>query len=169
MQCRSVWIKASDKCINVNNAFACIGYNATYCSEVSTSGAQMIIIIYIYFLDSFCSQILMSVKTQYSLRAAAKSVRTSPAASCAAVRRASTSTTTSTASVRVTAQVRGQRSALASCLPDESELQQLFQESWHFPVKEKHNSLQLWGPAFRIKPHTHTHLKVDYVTVFLRS
>lgn len=146
MQCRSVWIKASDKCINVNNAFTCIGYNATYCSEVSTSGAQMIIIIYIYFIDSFCSQILMSVKTQYSLRAAAKSVRTSPAASCAAVRRASTPKTTSTASVRVTAQVRGQcciSDPLASCLPVESDLQQLFQESWDFPVKEKHYSLQL--------------------------
>ncbi len=87
----------------------------------------------------------MSVKTQNSLQAAAKRVTTWPAASCAAVRRASTPppTTTSSASVRVTAQVRGQGSALASCLPDESELQQLFQEYGDFPVNEKHDSLQL--------------------------
>ncbi len=87
----------------------------------------------------------MSVKTQNSLQAAAKRVTTWPAASCAAVRRASTPppTTTSSASVRVTAQVTGQGSARASCLPDESELQQLFQESWDFPVNEKHDSLQL--------------------------
>ncbi|XP_042607767.1 vitamin K-dependent protein S-like isoform X2 [Cyprinus carpio] len=55
---------------------------------------------------SAVSRILMSVKTQNSLRDAAKNVTTSPAASCAAVRRASTPKTTSTASVRVTAQVR---------------------------------------------------------------
>lgn len=57
------------------------------------------------------SQILMSVKTQNSLRAATKCVTTSPGASCAAARRASTHTTTSTASVSVTgqrSQVRGQ-------------------------------------------------------------
>lgn len=104
-------------------------------------------------------QILMSVKTQNSLRYAAKNVTTSPAASCAAVRRASTPKTTSTASVRVTAQVRGQcciSDPLASCLPVESDLQQLFQESWDFPVKEKHYSLQLWGPTFILKPHPHT-------------
>ncbi len=131
IRCSSVWIKASAKCRN--NVFTCIGYSATYCSEVSTSGAQIIIII-IYLIDSVCSQILMSVTTQNSLQAAAKRVTTWPAASCAAVRRASTPppTTTSSASVRVTAQVTGQGSARASCLPDESELQQLFQESWDF-------------------------------------
>lgn len=88
----------------------------------------------------------MSVKIQNSLQAAAKRVTTSPAASCAAVRKASSPVTTSTASVRVTAQVRGQRcisDPLASCLPVELDLQQLFQESWDFPVKAKHDSFQL--------------------------
>lgn len=52
--------------------------------------------------DSVCSQILMSVKTQNSLRAAARRATTSPGASRAAARRASTRTTTSTASVSIT-------------------------------------------------------------------
>lgn len=105
----------------------------------------------------------MSVKTQNSLRAATKCVTTSPGASCAAVRRASTHTTTSTASVSITAQGTGHRSEVshalssagvkcaglfASGLPDEFEL---FQEFWDFPVKEKHDSPV--RSVFTRKPH----------------
>lgn len=187
-----------ERCVDGQGSYTCVckpGWRGQRCDQgervfLHRLSDLSLSIYFLAFTDFIFSQILMSVKTQNSMRAATKFVTTSPGASCAAVRRASTHTTTSTASVSITAQVTGHRSQIshalssrgvkcaglfASRLPDEFEL---FQEFWDFPVKEKHDSLPAVRSVFRRKPHrralnvaesTERVLKVHYVTVFLKS
>lgn len=152
-----------ERCVDGQGSYTCVckpGWRGQHCNQgerviefnLHRLSDLSLLIYFLAFTDSIFSQILMSVKTQNSLRAATNYVTTSPGATCAAVRRASTHTTTSTALVSITAQVTGHRSQVshavssggvkcaglfASRLPDEFEL---FQEFWDFPVKEKHDS-----------------------------